>query len=78
MNLYCINHNYLYETEKLLFLFLPFEKNIVLKEFSEDEGNYFYTEIKKNTQNIYFKAEFSFNGAKETAEKEKPLSESSK
>ena len=75
MNLYCINHNYLYETEKLLFLFLPFEKNIVLKEFSEDEGNYFYTEIKKNTENIYFKAEFSFNGAKETAKKEKPLSE---
>ena len=25
MNIYCINHNFLYETEKLLFLFLPFE-----------------------------------------------------
>ena len=71
MNLYCINHDYLYETEKLLFLFLPFEKNVVLKEFSEDEGNYFYTEIKKTASEIYFKAEFSCNGRKETAERVK-------
>ncbi len=71
MNLYCINHNYLYETEKLLFLFFPFEKNVVLREFNEDNGNYFYTEIKTEGNEIYFKAEFSFAGKKETAESRK-------
>ncbi len=71
MNLYCINHNYLYETEKLLFLFFPFEKNVVLREFNKDNGNYFYTEIKTEEEEIYFKAEFSFEGKKETAENRK-------
>ena len=71
MNLYCINHNYLYETEKLLFLFFPFEKNVVLREFNEDNGNYFYTEIKTDEEEIYFKAEFSFDGKKETAKSRK-------
>lgn len=75
MNLYCINHNYLYETEKLLFLFFPFEKNTALKEFTEDNGNYLYTEIKKNSESVFFKAEFSYNGTSESAEGNKPLSE---
>ena len=44
MNIYCINHKFLYETEKLLLLFLPFEKNKALSEFNEDSGDYFYTE----------------------------------
>ena len=42
MNIYCINHNFLYETEKLLFLFLPFEKNTCLDTFDGDNGDYFY------------------------------------
>lgn len=69
MNLYCINHNFLYETEKLLFLFFPFEKNIVLKEFNEDNGNYLCTEIEKNEEGIVFRAEFSYDGRKESAKK---------
>lgn len=69
MNLYCINHNFLYETEKLLFLFFPFEKNIVLREFNEDNGNYLCTEIKKNEEGIFFIAEFSYDGRKESAKK---------
>ena len=68
MNLYCINHNYLYETEKLLFLFSPFEKNTVLKEFTEDDGDYFYTEIKADNEYVYFKAGVSYNGTAEYAE----------
>ncbi len=73
MNLYCINHNYLYETEKLLFLFLPNEKNIVLTEFNQDQGNYFYTEISCIDGGMLFKAEFSFNGKKLTDEKSLPI-----
>ncbi len=69
MNLYCINHNFLYETEKLLLLFLPNEKNTVLREFTEDSGNYFYTQIEKTAEKIYFKAEFSYNGEKLSDEK---------
>ncbi len=64
MNLYCINHNYLYETEKLLFLFLPLEKNTVLREFTVDSGDYFYTEIKLFDDEITFKGEFSYMGKK--------------
>lgn len=62
MNIYCINHDYLYETEKLLFLFLPFEKNINLKELDSGEGDRFYTEISRNNGNITFKTEFSYGG----------------
>ncbi len=69
MNLYCINHNFLYETEKLLFLFLPNEKNTVLKEFTEDSGNYFYTEIQYSAECVYFKVRFSFKGEKVKDEK---------
>ncbi len=69
MNFYCINHKFLYETEKLLFLFLPFEKNVVYDNFIEDDGNYFYTEIAEDGKEIFFKAEFSYNGKKEGANK---------
>ncbi len=62
MNLYCISHNYLYETEKLLMLFFPLEKNTALKEFTEDKGNYFYTEIIRAEDNVTFKSAFSYNG----------------
>jgi oxygen-independent coproporphyrinogen-3 oxidase len=62
MNIYCINHDYLYETEKLLFLFLPFEKNKSLKEWDSPETDYFRTEIIRGDGDITFKAEFSFKG----------------
>ena len=55
MNIYCINQKFLYETEKLLFLFLPFEKNTCLDEFYGDEGDYFLTSIKLGTDEISFK-----------------------
>lgn len=71
MNLYCISHNYLYETEKLLFLFFPLEKNTVLREFTEDSGNYFYTEIINNNETVTFKSTFSYNG--ETVSDEKTI-----
>ena len=58
MNIYCINHNFLYETEKLLFLFLPFEKNTCLDTFDGDSGDYFYTSISPEGDEIFFKIEF--------------------
>ena len=61
MNLYCISHEFLYETEKLLMLFFPLEKNTVLKEFTEDSGDYFYTEIIRNDETVTFKSTFSYN-----------------
>lgn len=69
MNIYCINHNYLYETEKLLFLFLPFEKNVCLKEFGTTEESYFYTEIISGDETIAFKTEFFYNNNKKSATK---------
>ena len=45
MNLYYINHNYRYESEKLLRLFFPLEKIVEFTEFSADKGNYLLTRI---------------------------------
>ncbi len=73
MNLYCISHNYLYETEKLLMLFFPLEKNTAYKEFKEDNGNYFYTEINREEKFIRFKAAFSYKGEKSETEKTLPI-----
>ncbi len=75
MNIYCINHNYLYETEKLLFLFLPFEKNTCLDAFEGDNGDYFYTQISKADNAVVFNIRFSYNGQLKTGEKTIPLSE---
>ena len=69
MNIYCISHDFLYETEKLLMLFFPLEKNTALKEFTEDSGDYFYTEIDRSENNICFKAVFSYKGQNRSAEK---------
>ena len=69
MNIYCINHKFLYETEKLLLLFLPFEKNKALSEFTPDNGDYFYTEMAENDGKVLYKAEFSYKGMKKTGEK---------
>lgn len=65
MNIYCINHNYTYETEKLLFLFFPFEKNTVLKEFTGDNGNYLYTEIASTGENVSFCVRLCIDGKTE-------------
>ena len=62
MNIYCIKHKYIYETEKLLMLFFPLEKNNVCEEFHSDNGNYFYTEIEETDEKITFKASFSYEG----------------
>lgn len=75
MNIYCISHDFLYETEKLLMLFFPLEKNTALKEFTEDSGDYFYTEIDRGENNIRFKAVFSYNGQKQSADKNIPSEE---
>ncbi len=75
MNIYCINHNYVYETEKLLFLFFPFEKNTVLREFAEDNGNFLYTEIKKTTTSVSFYIKLCLNGKTEENQGYVPLTE---
>lgn len=69
MNIYCISHKFIYETEKLLMLFFPLEKNTICSEFKNDGGNYFYTEIKKADNRILFKVAFSYNGKLKEAEK---------
>ncbi len=74
MNIYCINHKFLYETEKLLFLFLPFEKNNCLDTFEHDEGDYFYTRINRGADEVLFKIEFSYNGQVKSGEKTVPSS----
>ena len=69
MNIYCISHNFLYETEKLLMLFFPLEKNTAFKEYKEENGDYFYTEIIRSENDVCFKAAFSYNGEVHKAEK---------
>ncbi len=75
MNIYCINHKFLYETEKLLLLFLPNEKNSALSEFTADEGNYFYTEIAETQAEIKYITEISYKGEKKRKEKVKEITE---
>ena len=69
MKLCNIGHNFDYEIEKLIRLFLPFEKNKALSEFTPDNGDYFYTEIAENDGKVLYKAEFSYKGMKKTGEK---------
>lgn len=58
-------------------LFFPLEKNTVCDEFTEDNGNYFYTEIKADGNNVVFKTELSYNGAKKGDIKTLPSEECS-
>lgn len=51
-------------------LFFPLEKNNALKEFTEDNGDYFYTEIVHKEETVLFKAAFSYNGKRVADEKE--------
>lgn len=75
MNIYCINHNYIYETEKLLFLFYPFSRNTVLKEFSEDNGDYLYTKITKEEATASFYVRLCIAGKVEEKTNCVPLAE---
>ena len=73
MNLYCISHNYLYETEKLLMLFFPLEKIIEFTEFAETEEDYLLTRI-EGEENLTLVAELSLKG--ETERKVKTVNKS--
>ncbi len=75
MNIYCINHKFLYETEKLLLLFLPNEKNNALSEFVSDNGDYFYTEIDEGGNEIKYIIELSYKGKKQREEKVNTVTE---
>ena len=45
MNLYVKNHNFLFELENLTRLFFPNEKITVIRDFSEPQPPYIYTEV---------------------------------
>lgn len=75
MNIYCISHKFSYETEKLLMLFFPLEKNTILNEFTCDDGDYLYTRIMKDEESIIFKVTFSYNGKILSDEKKIPVSQ---
>ncbi len=62
MKLFCISHNYHYEIENVVRLFLPFQKILVLKEKEELSGNYLYTEKQEENEKITLVAKLSYNG----------------
>ena len=62
MKLFCISHNYHYEIENVIRLFLPFQKILVLKEKEELSGDYLYTEKQEENGKITLISEFSFGG----------------
>ena len=45
MNLYVKNHNFHFELENLTRLFFPNEKITVIRDFSEPQPPYIYTEV---------------------------------
>ena len=62
MTLFCISHNYHYEIENVLRLFLPFQKLFVLKEKGELKDNYLYTEKQEENGKTILISIFSYNG----------------
>lgn len=62
MTLFCISHNYHYEIENVLRLFLPFQKLLVLKEKGELKDNYLYTEKQEENEKTILISIFSYNG----------------
>ena len=62
MTLFCISHNYHYEIENVLRLFLPFQKLLVLKEKGEFKDNYLYTEKQEENGKTILISIFSYNG----------------
>ncbi len=70
MRLYCISHTFRYEFEKLLNLFFPLSKIETLFEFSEDEGDYLYSEVKTRENKKHLIARLRLNGEELFAENE--------
>ena len=68
MKLFCISHNYHYEIENVIRLFLPFQKILVLKEKEELSGDYLYTEKIEENGRITLVSEFSFGGKTQKSE----------
>ncbi len=69
MNLYCINHNYRYEAEKLLRLFFPLIKFNEKTEFEDTKEDYLLTEILLNGGNRLLYARLSLGGITEFRER---------
>lgn len=71
MNIYCINHLYKYELEKLSRLFLPLEGFKALCEEPRDfDGEYLYTKITENGEYRHLFARLALFGREECAETE--------
>ncbi len=70
MTLFCISHNYHYEIENVIRLFLPFQKILVLKEKSELNGDYLYTEKQEENGKTTLVSKFSFGGKVYDSKKE--------
>ena len=70
MTLFCISHNFHYEIENVVRLFLPFQKILVLKEKSELCGDYLYTEKQEKDEETTLIAEFSYKGREYKSKKE--------
>ncbi len=70
MTLFCISHNYHYEIENVIRLFLPFQKILVLKEKEKLTGDYLYTEKLEENGKTTLISEFSFGGKKYKSKKE--------
>ncbi len=70
MTLFCISHNYHYEIENVIRLFLPFQKILVLKEKAELLGDYLYTEKREENEKTTLISSFSFGGKVYESKKE--------
>ena len=70
MKLFCISHNYHYEIENVIRLFLPFQKILVLKEKEELSGDYLYTEKQEENEKTTLISKFSFGGKEQENKKE--------
>ena len=70
MTLFCISHNYHYEIENVIRLFLPFQKILVLREKGEFSGDYLYTEKQTENEKTVLVSVFSFGGKVYESKKE--------
>lgn len=70
MTLFCISHNFHYEIENVIRLFLPFLKITVLKEKLDFEGNCLYTEKIEENGKTTLISKFIYNGKESFLENE--------
>lgn len=76
MNIYCINHSYKYELEKLSRLFLPLEDfKILLDDEGERTGEYLYTKISENAESVRISAQLSLYNREKALQKAFAVSE---